>query len=74
MRHPRLAEIPDELLRRAQGGAEAIRTRRLLAWLEHRNYRPTLADLEGERARRGHTPPAHPVTGPTERNDHHDHH
>lgn len=68
MTHPRLAEIPDELLRGGRGASEAIRTRRLLAWLELRNYRPTLADLEAERGRRGQRPPAHPATGPTERN------
>ena len=67
MSHPLLACIPDELLLRTTGPAEAARTRRLHAWLEHRGYRPLLADLEGERARRGHRHPAHPAPD-TERN------
>lgn len=56
MSHPLLSEIPDELLRRAYGPGENVRARRLLAWLEHRGYRPTLAELEDERRRRL-TPP-----------------
>ena len=59
--HPMLATIPDELLRRTPDHADKARARRLLAWLEHRGYRPLLADLEGERARRGHRHPAHPA-------------
>ena len=60
MSHPLLACIPDELLRRTTGPAEAARTRRLHAWLNNRNYRPTLADLEAERARRGHRTTGNP--------------
>ena len=55
MTHPLLACIPDELLLRTTGPAEAARTRRLHAWLNNRHYRPLLADLEAERARRGMT-------------------
>ena len=63
MRHPLLSQIPDDLLRRTTGPAEAARTRRLHAWLEYRNYRPLLADLEGERARRGHRTTGAPRAG-----------
>ena len=55
--HPMLATIPDELLRRTPDHADKARARRLLAWLEHRGYRPTLAELEDERTRRGITMP-----------------
>lgn len=51
-RHPLLSEIPDALLHRATGSAESTRPRRLIAWCEHRGFRPTLAELEDERRRR----------------------
>ncbi|MBR7744450.1 hypothetical protein KC207_14235 [Phycicoccus sp. BSK3Z-2] len=50
-----LAAIPDELLfvGHRDNRSRAKRARGLLAWLEANNCRPTFADLEAERRRRG---------------------
>lgn len=49
--NPRLKLIPDDLLLHRQRN-DHKRARQLLAWCEHRNFRPTLAAIEAERNRR----------------------
>ena len=54
--NPRLAEIPDELLKPGRDRHPTSRfhaARRLAYWLERHNIRPTFGELEDERARRG---------------------
>lgn len=54
----RLTEAPDHVIgRKAQKGA-------LLTWCEHQGIRPSLMQIEQERARRTNRP----VNNPTERN------
>jgi hypothetical protein len=47
-----LSQIPDRLLRRDETHRDRIRARALIQWCEQRHWRPTLLDLETERARR----------------------
>ena len=48
-----MAGIPDELLRRRSGPNQQLTTAAALAaWLLDRGHRPSLAEIEAERARR----------------------
>ena len=55
-----LAAIPDDLLRRRTGADQQDHAAKLAGWLLDRGHRPSLAEIEAERARR--TPnPARPT-------------
>jgi len=48
-----LAGIPADLIRRHDNPDEQIQTAKALAaWLDQRGHRPSLAEIEAERARR----------------------
>lgn len=48
-----LAGIPDDLLRRRTGPTAQLENAKALAvWLAERGHRPSLAEIEAERARR----------------------
>ena len=53
-----LAAIPDELIRRHASPNEQIQTaKRLANWLDQRGHRPSLLEVEQERAKRTATQP-----------------
>lgn len=53
--HPMLAIIPDDLLFRAdRADVDGRRAGQLVRWLDNRNVRASLLDLEAERLRRTH--------------------